>query len=250
MMAFTPLEAGYCIVVLVASYALRGSTGFGGFAAMPLLALVVPMKVLVPVWTLLTFTSSATLFGKDRRHVSLAHILRILPSCALGIALGLYLFKVLDAALLARGLGVLVSGYGLYALWQTRGQIQGQGAERQPPRGIATAASFLAGAVGTIFGTMSSLFFAVYMDALRVTKEQFRGTLAALMMTLAVIRGLGYFAVGEFGRESLLLFAAALPFMLLGIFLGDRIHTGMSEKTFRRVVCTILILSGIPLMIK
>ena len=57
-----------------------------------------------------------------------------------------------------------------------------------PPRAIATAASFLAGAVGTIFGTMASLFFAVYMDAIRVTKEQFRGTLAALMMTLAVIR--------------------------------------------------------------
>lgn len=244
MTALTPLEAGYCMVVLVASYALRGSTGFGGFAAMPLLALVIPLKVLVPVWTLLTISSSATLFGKDRRHVSMALILRILPSCTLGIALGLYLFKVLDAALLARGLGVLVSGYGLYALWQM------QGAERKAPPAVATAASFLAGAVGTVFGTMASIFFAIYMDAIRVTKDQFRGTLAALMMTLAVVRGFGYFAVGEFGRESLLLFAAALPFMLFGIFLGDRIHTGMSEATFRRVVCAILILSGIPLMLK
>jgi len=246
MTGLTPLEAGYCIVVLVASYALRGSTGFGGFAAMPLLALVVPMKVLVPVWTLLTISSSATLFGKDRKHVSLPMILRILPSCTLGILLGLYLFKTLDAAWLTRGLGVLVSAYGLYALWQTRGG----GPAKPPPRAIATAASFLAGAVGTVFGTMASIFFAIYMDAIRVTKEQFRGTLAALMMTLAVIRGIGYFAVGEFGRESLLLFAAALPFMLIGIFLGDRIHTGMSETTFRRVVCAILILSGIPLMLK
>ncbi len=246
MIALTSLEAVYCMVVLVASYALRGSTGFGGFAAMPLLALVIPLKVLVPVWTLLTISSSATLFGKDRKHVSLPMILRILPSCALGIALGLYLFKTLDAAWLTRGLGVMVSSYGLYALWQTRGG----GPAKPPPRAIATAASFLAGAVGTIFGTMASIFFAIYMDAIRVSKEQFRGTLAALMMTLAVIRGLGYYAVGEFGRESLLLFAAALPFMLLGIFLGDRIHTNMSEQTFRRVVCAILILSGMPLMLK
>jgi uncharacterized membrane protein YfcA len=203
------------------------------------------MKTLVPVWTLLTISSSATLFGKDRKHVSAPMILRILPSCTLGIALGLYLFKTLEAAWLARGLGALVTGYGLYALWQTRG-----GGVRYPPRAIATAASFLAGAVGTMFGTMASLFFAIYMEAIRVTKDQFRGTLAALMMTLAVIRGLGYYAVGEYSRESLLLFAAALPFMLLGIFLGDRIHTGMSEQTFRRVVCGILILSGIPLMLK
>jgi uncharacterized membrane protein YfcA len=246
MITLSTPEWGYCAVVLVASYALRGSTGFGGFAAMPLLALVIPMKVLVPVWTLLTISSSATLFGKDRKHVSLPMILRILPSCTLGILLGLWLFKTLDAAWLSRGLGALVSSYGLYALWQTRGG----GPAKPPPRAIATAASFLAGAVGTIFGTMASLFFAVYMDAIRVTKEQFRGTLAALMMTLAVIRGLGYYAVGEFGRESLLLFAAALPFMLVGIFLGDRIHTGMSEKTFRRVVCAILILSGLPLMLR
>lgn len=245
MTGLSPLEQAYCIIVLIASYALRGSTGFGGFAAMPLLALVIPMKVLVPVWTLLTISSSATLFGKDRRHVSMPMILKILPSCTLGIALGLYLFKTLDAAWLTRGLGALVSGYGLYALWQTRGGKSGH-----LPRAVATVASFLAGAVGTVFGTMASLFFAVYMDAIRVTKEQFRGTLAALMMTLAVVRGAGYWAVGEFGRESLLLFAAALPFMLIGIFLGDRIHTGMSEATFRRVVCVVLILSGIPLMLK
>ena len=246
MITLTNLEWGYCAAVLLASYALRGSTGFGGFAAMPLLALVIPMKVLVPVWTLLTISSSATLFGKDRKHVSFPMILRILPSCTLGILLGLWLFKTLDAAWLSRGLGALVSAYGLYALWQTRGG----GAGKPPPRAIATAASFLAGAVGTMFGTMASLFFAIYMEAIRVTKDQFRGTLSALMMTLAVIRGLGYYAVGEFGRESLMLFAVALPFMLTGIFIGDRIHTGLSETVFRRTVCAILILSGIPLMLK
>lgn len=246
MIELSVAEWGYCAVVLLAGFALRGSTGFGGFAAMPLMALVIPMKVLVPVWTLLTISSSATLFGKDRRHVSLPMILRILPSCLLGIVAGLYLFTVLDAVMLARGLGVLVTGYGLFVLWQMRAGAAGGHA----PRGLATAASFMAGAVGTIFGTMASIFFAIYMDALRVTKEQFRGTLAALMMTMAVMRGVGYYAVGEFGRESLLLFAAALPFMLAGIFLGDRVNTGMSEATFRRVVCAILILSGIPLMLK
>lgn len=245
MIALGHLEWGYCAVVLVASYALRGSTGFGGFAAMPLLALVIPLKVLVPVWTLLTISSSATLFGKDRKHVSLSMILRILPSCCIGILAGLWLFKTLDTGWLTRGLGLLVSSYGLYALWQT---MSSKGLET--PRAVATLASFLAGAVGTLFGTMASIFFAIYMDAIRVSKDQFRGTLAALMMTLAVARGLGYWAVGEFGRESLMLFAVALPFMLAGIFIGDRLHTGLSETAFRRIVCAVLILSGIPLMLK
>ena len=37
---------------MVVSYALRGSTGFGAAAAMPLLGLVIPLKVLIPAWTL------------------------------------------------------------------------------------------------------------------------------------------------------------------------------------------------------
>lgn len=246
MSALSGWELAYCATVLLASFALRGSTGFGGFAAMPLLALVIPLKTLVPVWTLLTISSSATLFGKDRKHVSMPMIWKILPSCLVGIVAGLFVFKWLDTVLLARGLGVFVTGYGLFVLWQMRpGAVAGHA-----PRGLAQAASFMAGAMGTVFGTMASVFFAIYMDAIRVTKDQFRGTLAALMMAMAVMRGIGYAAVGEFRLDTLLMFAAALPIMLLGIYLGDRVYTGLSEKTFRRIVCAILVLSGIPLMLK
>jgi uncharacterized membrane protein YfcA len=71
-----------------------------------------------------------------------------------------------------------------------------------------------------------------------------------MMFTLGVIRGLGYFAVGEFTSSALILFAAALPLMLLGLYLGDRVHHQMSELTFRRVVCGLLIASGLPLMLR
>ncbi|HSQ05311.1 MAG TPA: TSUP family transporter [Burkholderiales bacterium] len=113
----SPLALAYCAVVLVLSYALRGSTGFGGFAAMPLMALVVPMKTLVPVWTLLTIASSITIIGRDRQHVSIADIVRVAPACVAGIAIGLYFFKTLDARLLARSFGVLVIAYAIYSLW-------------------------------------------------------------------------------------------------------------------------------------
>lgn len=62
----SPLEIAYCCAVMVASYALRGSTGFGAAAAMPLLALVVPLKVLIPAWTLVGLVASVSLFGRDR----------------------------------------------------------------------------------------------------------------------------------------------------------------------------------------
>jgi len=38
--------------------------------------------------------------------------------------------------------------------------------------------------------------------------------------------------------------------MLVGIFIGDRIQTGLSELAFRRIVCGALIASGLALFVK
>ena len=65
---------------------------------------------------------------------------------------------------------------------------------------IASLAGFLGGAVGTAFGTMASIFYAIYFDAIRLAKAHFRATMSATMLTLSVLRGTGYFVVGEFGR--------------------------------------------------
>src|SRR5262247_1260383 len=113
------VELAYCGVVIVACYALRGSTGFGAAAAVPLLALVVPVKILVPVWTLLGIASSVTIVARDYRAVAGTALLRTLPAGLIGIVIGLYVFTQLDSRTLARGLGVLVVAYGAYSLWGT-----------------------------------------------------------------------------------------------------------------------------------
>jgi uncharacterized protein len=246
-MELSALDIVYCGVVLVLSYAVRGSTGFGSAAAMPLMGLVVPLKILVPLWTLLGIVSSATILGRDRRHVSRGDILPLLPTCLLGVAIGLYFFKTLDVRTLTRGLGLLVIAYGLYSLWitlrpPTRWQL--------PSRIVGPVAGLLSGMVGTTFGTMASLFFAVYLDARRLDKIQYRATMSALILGLSIVRSIGYFAVGEFGLEVWVGFALALPMMLLGVFLGDRIHAGLSDLAFRRMVSGALIASGLALLLK
>jgi uncharacterized membrane protein YfcA len=238
----------WCGAVIVASYALRGSTGFGAAAAMPLLALVVPLKVLVPVWTLLGIASSVTIVARDHRAIAGAVLLRTLPSGLVGVALGLTVFTALDSSTLARGLGLLVIAYGLYGLWTTTHPATATTAA--PPRFMAPLAGMLGGAVGTTFGTMASVFFAIYFDAIRLPKAQFRATMSAMILTLSVVRGLGYVAVGEFGRDALIAFALALPPMLLGILIGDRFHAGMSETVFRRLVGAVLVVSGAALLVK
>ena len=247
MSNLSALELAYCAVVTLLAYALRGSTGFGGAVGMPLLALVLPIKILIPVWTLLGFASSVAILGRDRQHVARRDFMAFLPWCLVGIAIGLYLFKTLDARNLARGLGVLVLIYASYSLWATP-----RPAPRWHwlPRAIGPAAAMLSGAVGALFGTMASIFFVMYLDARALVKDEFRATLSAMLLTLSLVRGIGYYAVGEFTRDAWITFAAALPLMLIGVYIGDRIQVNLSERTFRRIVCITLFLCGIPLLLK
>jgi uncharacterized protein len=243
--------------VIVASYALRGSTGFGGAVAMPLLALIVPLKILVPVWTLLGIASSITIVARDYRSIAAYALLRTLPAGLIGIAVGLYVFTALDAGTLARGLGLLVIAYGFYALWTTRPAPGPPAAGQKPLPGkqlshglLAPIAGILGGAIGTTFGTMASLFYAIYFDAIRLAKHHFRATMSAMILSLSLVRGLGYFAVGEFGLEALKTFALFFPMMLFGVFVGDRFYGGIGELAFRRLVAAVLILSGFALLVK
>ena len=233
-------ELGYCIGVILLAYGLRGSTGFGGAIGMPLLALVVPVKTLVPVWTLLGFTSSLAILGRERRHVDRGAFLAFLPWCGIGVVAGLALFATLEERTLARGLGVAVL---LYAAYSLRGSAR-------PPRILGPVAAVLSGAVGAMFGAMASVFYAMFLDARRLNREAFRATGSAMLLALSFARGVGYWLAGEFSAESWWLFAAALAPMLAGIYIGDRVTLGLAEAAFRRLVCVTLLLSGIPLLLR
>ena len=60
--------------------------------ALPLLSLVMPIKLLVPAWTLIGIAASVALIGEDRKHVAWAEMLKLVPGCLVGIAIGLWIF--------------------------------------------------------------------------------------------------------------------------------------------------------------
>jgi len=111
-------------------------------------------------------------------------------------------------------------------------------------------AGALGGAVGTTFGTMASVFFAIYFDVIHMAKENFRASMTAILVALGILRGVGYWAVGEYTRDVLITVAIAMPMMLAGIFVGNRIHTGLSDLAFRRLVGGALMASGAALLLK
>src|SRR5512145_2796200 len=92
----SPLALAYCAFVLLLNFTLRGSLGFGGALGLPLLALAIPVKVIAPAWSLIGIVSSMTIAGRGRAHIDWREFAGILPGCAVGIVLGLVVFKAVD----------------------------------------------------------------------------------------------------------------------------------------------------------
>jgi uncharacterized membrane protein YfcA len=246
LLDLSPLALTYCIAVLILNFTLRGSLGFGGALGLPLLALAIPVKVIAPAWSLVGIVSSIAIAGRGRRHIDWREFKSLLPGCTIGILAGLFVFKTLDAALLAQALGAFIIVYAAYSWW-----LSTRPAGTKPPLRESTlrpAASVLSGIVGTVFGSMATIFFAIYMDAGKMTKDAFRATMSAMILAISVARTAGYAAVGELTLDSVILCAATIPAMGIGLLVGDRLHTGLSPIAFQRFVCIALATTGVALL--
>ena len=214
---------------------------------MPLLAIIMSLKLVVPLVTFLGLLSSCAILFKDYRYVSWRDTRKVIPYCVIGVLIGLYFFTTLDARSLAHALGVLVLAYGSYSLWVT---VRPGFSFRFPLRVVTPLMGTVAGFIGTLFGAMAGMFFAIYLDYLKLGKNEFRATMAAILFALGLFRGLGYISVGSFDRDVLIVCASAVPLMAIGVFLGNHIHANLNQIAFKRFVALILIASGAPLLLR
>ncbi len=246
MTALTLPEWFFFAIVIFVSYAIRGSTGFGG-VTVPLLALIMSVKTVAPMVTFLGILSSALILAKDYRHVVWPAMWRVLPWVAIGVAIGVYFFSELDSRTLGKALGVFAIAFGLHSWWRT---IKPAPERRLPMTPVTAIAGTVGGFVGSLFGASAGMFFAMYLDLLKLGKIPFRATIAAILFALGIMRGTGYIWAGAFDREALIICAASLPVMAVGVWAGNHIHANLDQLRFKRLVATILILSGVPLLIR
>lgn len=233
----------FAFAVLSVAYFVRGVAGFGsGLIAIPLLLLWFPLKVAVPLVVALDYLASASQGIKDRQAICWAEIWPLLPFAVLGVVGAIYLLQTVDTQLLLKALAIFIILYALYSL-------SGKTPESAHSRWWALPAGGLGGLIGTTFGT-GGPFYVVYLQMRKLDKTQFRATFAAIFLLDGANRLLGYFLSGMLTLQFSTQLAMALPVMLVGIFLGGKVHTTISQETFRRGIGVLLICSGVALLLR
>ena len=245
MTSLASLDPGLALyggLVLLLAYVVRGIAGFGsGLIAVPLLSAVAPVSAVVPMVVSLDYVGSASQGVRNVGRVAWAEQLTLVPFSLVGVGLGLLALRDVPSGVLSRSLGGFVIAYAAYQMLPF-----------PPMRGSrisAISCGLMGGLVGTLFGT-GGPFYAIYFNLRGLDKSAFRATFAANFLIDGGIRLVAYAMSGLLGWQTLGWVAAALPLVAAALFIGGRIHVGLTQRGFVRLVCLILVASGTALLVK
>jgi uncharacterized membrane protein YfcA len=229
--------------ILFAATLIRSTFGFGeALIAVPLLALLLPVKVAAPVAVLVSVTVALIIVLQDWRHIHLRSAGGLVLATLPGIPLGLLLLKNVAEPLIKSVLAILIIAFSARALFG------GKERELKNDR-FAFLFGFFAGVLGGAYG-MNGPPLVIYGSLRRWSPQHFRATLQAYFLPASLLGFAGYWSTGLWTPTVTRLYLVALPFVLLATLLGRAINRRFSGRRFLMYVHGALIAVGFVLLVQ
>jgi len=230
--------------ILLTAYFIRGITGFGsGLISVPLLALFLPLQFVVPLILLLDFTASIVIGGFNFKRVKWGEVGVLIPFGIVGVIVGTSLLVNLPPEPMLIALAGFVFIFAVRSLLNIRG-------EKPASRAWAVPASLTGGTVGALFGTGGPPYI-IYLTHRIRDKSDLRATFSALFFTEGLTRIASFLVAGLLVTAKVwTAYFAALPIMLGALYLGGRVHVGLSQPQMTRLVGVLLLVSSVSLLFK
>lgn len=224
--------------ILLSAYFIRGISGFGsGLIAVPLLAHFLPLTFVVPLILITDVTASFLLGLHVRQHVRWDEIRPLLPFGFVGVIAGATLLVNVPRMPLLITLGLLVLIFGMRSVLNLHGS-------RIISRLWAVPAGLIGGTISGLFGTGGPPYV-IYLNHRIDRPAELRATFTGLFLLEGSWRIITFFLAGLF--HDLALFTttlAALPLVVLGLWLGNHLHVGLTNAQMQRLIGALLLVSG------
>jgi uncharacterized membrane protein YfcA len=228
------------IVILFASFT-QSAAGFGlGLVAMPFIIEPLGVQSSASLIALIALITRIVLLIVYRQSLNLRVVSRLTAASLLALPLGVLLLQRLEAALVLALLGIVVSGYALYALLGLRLP------ELPNPR-WAYGFGFLSGLLSGAYNTGGPPVV-MYGTSRRWGPAEFKSNLQGFGLINSVLVIVLHAAAQHYTAAVLQQFVLTLPAVLIGLLLGIQATRLMNDRLFRRLVLLILLIVGLTLI--
>ncbi len=230
---------GALVLVAAAVFAgavLNALSGFG-FALMsvPLMTIAVGPKDAVVVSSIVGLASNSTIMWRNRGDVDRPVVSRLLAGSLVGMPVGV----VVLTRLAERPLEVMIAVAVLVAVLSLASGVR---IGSTSPL-IDLAAGFTSGTFNTSIG-IGGPPVVVLLAGRGLDKAVFRSSAVTVFAIAGAVALVLFGLAGRYDRGVLVAALVALPALPLGLLVGDRVHHRVSEDRFRRLVLTLLAVTG------
>jgi uncharacterized protein len=208
--------------------------------AVPLLALLLPIKVAAPVAVMVSITVAFIVVLQDWRKIHAGSAVRLVLPTMLGIPLGLALLRTGAEPVVKGVLAALIIGFSAYML------LAGKGRELGDDK-FAWVFGFGAGVLGGAYG-MNGPPLVVFGSLRGWSPQHFRATLQGYFLPASLASLCGYWFAGLWTPTVNRFYLLSLPVVVLATFLGRAINHRIAAHRFAVYVHGGLIAIGLILL--
>ena len=232
---------------LFATFAGAFIAGLSGFA-FGLVAASIWLYILTPLQTATLIVAFGLIVQgysvwKLRHALEWARLWPFLLGAAVGVPVGVAVLGWANPGHVRAGTGVFLVAYSLYALFRPKlASVTAGGATADAGVG------FLNGVLGGITG-LAGILVTIWSGLRGWPKDQQRAIFQPVAVAIFAMSAAWLGIKGVVSAATIRLFLFGLPALLAGTWLGMKLYGRLDETAFRRVVLTILLVSGAVLMV-
>lgn len=229
------------VIIFFAAFA-HGVAGFGqGLIAMPLFAMFIDIKAVIPLSMLNGLSIGSALAFRWRRRLDFTKAAPLVLSSLFGTPIGVYFLKTWDETALRMGLGILLTAFSAYSLSGVRFRSAIGGT-------WGYVFGFFSGMVGGAFGLNAPVSL-IYITSTNWDVEEKKAVMVTnFVISNAVILCL-YFVAGVPMLAPVKYAAICAPTAIAGAMIGASFSDRLKKETVERVIYVLVLVMGMSLMI-
>lgn len=229
--------------VLFLGALVRSTFGFGeALVSVPLLALLIPVKLAVPLAVLVSITVAGIVVIQDWKKIHLRTAGWLIFSSLFGIPLGLWVLKAAPEAAVKASLAVVIVAFSIYSI------MKGRQHELKDDH-FAWLFGFSAGILGGAYG-MNGPPLAIFGALRRWPPAYFRATLQGYFFPASIVVMFGYWSTGLWTAAVNRYYLLSLPGIVLAIVIGRVVNQRLHPQRFHRYVFVALAVIGAVLLLE